>query len=184
MEHERGPQRIPGYEIGGGSDRADKALEDISRMFGGYTPNIHKVMANSPAMIEAFESFRRLMQHSKLRHVEREIISIEVSRRAGCDYCMTAHTWFARRYKVSEEDIVAAKTGQPMSNPRFALVQRAAQTILDRRGRLTKEELSEFQAAGMGNDELLETIAVIGWYVISTYTNNLANTAIDDYWLR
>ena len=95
MKTERGAQRIPGYEIGGGSERADKALEDISRMFGGHTPNIHKVMANSPAMVEAFESFRRLMQHSKLRHVEREIISIEVSRRAGCDYCMTAHTWFA-----------------------------------------------------------------------------------------
>lgn len=184
MSTERGPQRIPGYEIGGGSERADKALTDISQMFGGYVPNIHKVMANSPAMIEAFESFRRLMQRSNLRPVEREIISIEVSRRSDCDYCMTAHSWFARKFKVPEEDIEAAKRGKPMSDSRHALVQRATQTLLDRKGRLTDDEVADFHAAGMSNAELLEAVAIIGWYVMSTYTNNLANTAIDDYWLR
>lgn len=183
MGSERGPQRITGYEIGSGSERADKALSGISKMFGGYTPNIHKVMANSPAMIEAFESFRRLMQRSQLRHVEREVISIEVSRRSGCDYCMAAHTWFARRFKVSDEDIEAAREGRPMGDDRLALVQRAAQTLLDRKGRLTDEELADFRDAGMSDAELLETVAIIGWYVISTFTNNLANTAIDDYWL-
>jgi len=183
MAEARGRQRIAGYEIGGGLDRSDRALQDISKMFGGYVPNIHKVMANSPAMIEAFEAFRRLMQGSKLRHVEREVISVEVSRRSGCDYCMTAHTWFLRRFKVSEEDIDAARTGQPMNDPRLALVQRAAQKLLDRRGKLKDEEIEDFVSAGLGADELLETVAVIGWYVISTYTNNLANTEIDDYWL-
>jgi hypothetical protein len=31
---------------------------------------------------------------------------------------------------------------------------------------------------------LIEVIAVIGWYVISTFTNNLARTQIDDFWTR
>ncbi|NQU62291.1 MAG: hypothetical protein HQ512_14260, partial [Rhodospirillales bacterium] len=75
MTEGRGPQRIAGYEIGGGSEDADKALEDISEMFGGYIPNIHKVMANSSAMIEAFEAMRRLLQKTKISAQEREIIS-------------------------------------------------------------------------------------------------------------
>lgn len=177
---ERGPQRIAGYEIGGGSEDADKALGDISKMFGGYIPNIHKVMANSSAMIEAFEAMRRLLQKTKISATEREIISIEVSRRSGCDYCMTAHTHFARRLSVSGDDIAAAIDGKPMGDdPRLALVQRATQKILDRRGKLSDEELKEFHDAGLGNAELLEIIAVIGWYVMSTYTNNLARTEID-----
>ncbi len=28
----------------------------------------------------------------------------------------------------------------------------------------------------------IEVIAVIGWYVLSTFTNNLAQTRVDDFW--
>ncbi len=181
---ERGPQRIPGYEIGDGSEDADRALTGISKMFGGYVPNIHKVMANSPAMIEAFEAMRRLLQKTKINADEREIISIEVSRRSGCDYCTTAHTYFARRLQVSDDDIAAAVDGRPMTEPRLALVQRATQRLLDRRAKLSDEELAEFRDAGLSDTELLEIIAVIGWYVMSTYTNNLALTEIDDFFKK
>ncbi len=180
MTEERGPQRIPGYEIGGGSEDADQALDGISKMFGGYIPNIHKVMANSPAMIEAFEAMRRTLQKTTISAAEREIISIEVSRRSGCDYCTAAHTHFARRLRVADDDIAAAVDGRPMAEPRLALVQRATQRLLDRRAKLSDEELATFRDAGLGDAELLEIIAVIGWYVISTYTNNLALTEIDD----
>lgn len=181
MKEERRRQRIPSYEIGGGSEAADRALAGISKMFGGYLPNIHKVMANSPAMIEAFEAMRRLLQKTKISAGEREIISIEVSRRSQCDYCKTAHSYFARRLGISEDDISAAIEGRPVDDPRLALVQRATQRILDRHGRLSDKELEAFRAAGLGDAELLEIIAVIGWYVISTYTNNLAQTEIDDF---
>ncbi len=174
-------QRIRPYQPGGGSARADQALEGIARMFSGYVPNIHKVMARSPAMIEAFEAMRRSMQSSKITALERELISIEVSRRSGCDYCMTAHTYFAGRLKLGEEDLSRAEAGHAVSDPRLALVQRAAQRILDRRGRLGDDELKAFREAGLGDDELLEVIAVIGWYVMSTYTNNLAQTEIDAF---
>ena len=116
MTEKRGPQRIPPYEIGDGSKDADDALEGISKMFGGYVPNIHKVMANSPAMIEAFEAMRRLLQKTTISAGEREIISIEVSRRSDCDYCKTAHSHFARRLGISEDDIDAAIAGRPLAD--------------------------------------------------------------------
>jgi uncharacterized peroxidase-related enzyme len=181
MTTERGPQRIPPYEIGDGQEESDVALTGISTMFGGYVPNIHKVMANSPAMIEAFEAMRRALQKTKISAPEREIISIEVSRRSQCDYCMTAHTHFARRMRVSDDDIAAAMAGhQIIDDPRLALVQSATQRLLDRRARLSDEELESFREQGLSDTELLEIVAVIGWYVMSTYTNNLAVTAIDD----
>lgn len=174
-------QRIAPYEVGNGSERSDKALTDIGRMFGGYVPNLHKVLARSPAVVEAFEAMRRLLQDTKISALERELISIEVSRRSGCDYCMTAHTYFADRMKLGAEDIERARRGKLVTDPRLALVQRATHRILDHKGRLPESELDEIRAAGMGDDQLIEVIAVIGWYVMSTYTNNLAQTEIDPF---
>ena len=181
MMESRGPQRIPTYEIGDGSERADRALEGIGRMFGGYVPILHRVMANSPAAIEAFEAMRRLLQRTKLRAAEREIVAIEVARRNRCDYCMTAHRHLAGRLRVSVEDIDAAEAGTPMPNERLALVQRAAQQLIERRGRPSNKELEGFRKAGLSDAKLIEIIAVIGWYMMSTLTNNLAQTEIDDF---
>jgi AhpD family alkylhydroperoxidase len=176
MMESRGQQRIPPYEIGSGSVRADRALEGIGRMFGGYIPILHRVMANSPATIEAFEAMRRLLQGTRLRAAEREIVAIEVARRNRCDYCMTAHRHLAGRLRVSAEDIDAAEAGTPLANERLALVQSATQRLIDRHGRLSDKELEGFRKAGLSDAELIEIVAVIGWYVMSTFTNNLAHS--------
>jgi len=175
-------QRIPGYEIGDGDAEADEALQQISKMFDGRVPNFHKVLATSPQVISAFEAMRRILQKTKLRSIEREIVALEVSRRSDCHYCLAAHSKFMQMYKVPEQDIEAVKAGMPMSNPRHALVQEATTKLYDSMGRLSDAQLKDYQERGLTNAELVEIIAVIGWYVLSTFTNNLAQTDIDEFW--
>ncbi len=173
-------QRIPGYQPGGGDPDKDQALADISRMFGGMVPNFHKVLANSTAVVTAFEAMRRILQDTELAAVEREIVAVEVSRRTRCHYCISAHSNFARRMRMNAEDIEALRQGQPLSDPRQALVQRATMRLWETQGRLPDDELQGFHDAGLKTSELLEIIAVIGWYVLSTLSNNLANTEVDE----
>ena len=177
-------QRIPCYEPGSGDERADRALAGLATMFAGRIPNYHKVLANSPPVVTAFEAMRRILQKTKLRAVEREIVALEVSRRSQCEYCLAAHTKFMRMYRVSEADIDALVAGRPMSKPRHALVQEAACKLYDCQGRLSDGELAAFRRRGLSDAELIEVIAVIGWYVLSTFTNNLAQTRVDEFWTR
>jgi AhpD family alkylhydroperoxidase len=181
LMHDPGPQIIPGYEPGSGDEGKDKALADISKMFGGKTPNFHKVLANSRAVITAFESMRRNLQQTALRPVEREIVSVEVSRRTKCHYCLSAHSNFAKQMKMTPDDIRAMREGRPLSDPRQALVQKATMRLWDTQGRLPEAEIQEFVDAGLSIPELFEVIAVIGWYVTSTLSNNLARTKVDDF---
>jgi uncharacterized peroxidase-related enzyme len=176
-------QRIEGYEPGGGCDEADEALAGIATMFGGKVPNYHKVLANSPATITAFKGLRMEMQKTTISAAEREIVAIEVSRRNACEYCMAAHTKFARRLKVGPEDLAALVDGRPMSDPRHALIQRAAQQLWNHRGGLPDAILAEFRDQGLSDGELIEVIGVIAWYALSTMTNNLARTEIDPFFL-
>ncbi len=173
-------QLIPGYEPGGGDPAKDEALKAISRMFGGMVPNFHKVLANSTAVVSAFESMRRILQDTELRPVEREIVAVEVSRRTRCHYCLAAHSTFAARMKMDTDDIDALRNGRPLSDPRQALVQRATMKLWETQGRLSEDAIAEFNESGLSTPELLEIIAVIGWYVLSTLTNNLARTEIDE----
>ena len=177
-------QRIPGYEPGSGDEIADQALAGIAKMFAGRIPNYHKVLANSPQVVTAFEAMRRNLQKTKLRAVEREIVALEVSRRSQCEYCLAAHTKFMRMFRVGEADIDALVAGRPMSTPRHALIQEATGKLYDCQGRLSDGELAAFRERGLSDAELIEVIAVIGWYVMSTFTNNLARTRIDDFWTR
>jgi len=179
-----GEQRIPGYEVGGGSEEADASLQDLSKMFNGRIPNFHKVLAQSAVVITAFEAMRRTLQRTKLRAAEREIISLEVSRRNDCEYCLAAHTKFLRMMKTAPEDIEAAVTGQPMSNPRHALIQKASQRLIETQGRISDAELAAFNNEGLSNAELIEVVAIIGWYTQATITNNLARTKVDPFWLE
>ncbi|MCG8561335.1 MAG: carboxymuconolactone decarboxylase family protein [Hyphomicrobiales bacterium] len=175
-------QRIPCYEPGGGLAESDQALADMSKMFNGRIPNFHKVLANSPAAVTAFEAMRRTLQRTKLRAAEREIISLEVSRRNACEYCLAAHAKFLRMMKTPEDQIEAAVSGTPMSNPRHALIQRVAQRLIDSQGRITDQELQDFREAGLSDGELIEIVAIIGWYTQATITNNLARTVVDPFW--
>jgi len=79
-----------------------------------------------------------------------------------------------RLHRVEETEIAAAVAGQPMSNPRHALVQYAAQLLYDKQGSLSE--------GGLADAELIEVIAIIGWYVLSTFVNNLAHTEVDAIW--
>ena len=126
---------------------------------------------------------RRNLQKTKLKPIEREIVALEVSRRSNCQYCLAAHSKFMRMYKVNEEDITAVVEGSPMSDPRHALVQEATTTIYDSMGHLSDEALNGYYERGLSRAELIEIIAVIGWYVLSTFSNNLAQTKIDAFWL-
>jgi AhpD family alkylhydroperoxidase len=177
-------QRIPGYQPGDGDEVADRALADISKMFGGYIPNFHKILAQSPPVVTAFEAMRRTLQGTKIRAIEREIIALEVSRRSNCEYCIAAHSKFARAFKIPASDLEALLSGRPMADPRNALVQRATQRLIDTQGRLSDPELAEFRAGGLSDGELIEIVAVIGWYILSTYVNNLAHTEVDKFWTK
>lgn len=179
QEH-KDEQIIPGYQPGSGDADKDEALIGISKMFGGLIPNYHKVLANSAAVINAFEKFRHSMQKTKLRAIEREIVSVEVSRRTKCHYCLSAHSTFARQMRMSPTDIRAMREGHPLSDPRQALVQHATKRLWETQGRLSVEEIADFNAKGLSNQELIEIIAVIGWFVISTLTNNLSRTEVDE----
>lgn len=170
---------IPCYEPGTGSPAADRLLAEVAKRFGGFVPNFHKVMANSPVTLEGFAALHGALGGASLPPLEREVVALEVSRRNGCSYCTAAHSKAALRLGMSSDDLALLLDGQPVGAVKQALVQQAAAEIIDTRGRIGAARVEHYQVLGLPPSMLMEIITTIAAFTLATLVNNLAETSID-----
>ena len=65
--------------------------------------------------------------------------------------------------RMSREDIAAMRNGDPLSDPRHALVQRAAMQLWETQGRLSGEDIHAYNKAGLANEELIDDVVMMLW---------------------
>ncbi len=62
----------------------------------GRVPNMIQEMANSPAALEAYLQFSGALAGGSLSAANREQIALAVGQLNHCDYCVSAHTPWAK----------------------------------------------------------------------------------------
>ena len=70
----------------------------------GMTPNIFKIMANSPIVLEGYLTFSATLSKGTLSAQDREQIALTVAGFNHCEYCASAHTALATKAGVSSEE--------------------------------------------------------------------------------
>src|SRR5258708_28031959 len=69
------------------------------------TPNMARVMANSPAVLEGYLSFSGALAGGALDAKLREQIALEVGEQNACQYCVSAHTAIGKITGLSDSEI-------------------------------------------------------------------------------
>ena len=59
-------------------------------------------------------------------------------------------------------------------------MRRFAETVVDKRGWATEDDVQAFLAAGFGRQQVLEVILGVAFKTISNYTNHLVDTPLDE----
>ena len=80
-------------------------LEDAKQQFGGMIPNLYGVMAEAPALLEAYQHLNGIFQKTSLSVAERNIVWLAINFANGCTYCMAAHTAVAKHSGLDADDI-------------------------------------------------------------------------------
>src|SRR5216684_1003094 len=86
-----------------------KELLDAVQAKLKITPNMTKVMANSPPVLEAFLSFSGALANGAMDAKLREEIALEVGEQNSCQYCVSAHTAIGKMTGLSEAEIDTAR---------------------------------------------------------------------------
>src|SRR5215831_6171022 len=124
----------------------------------GLTPNMTKVMANSPAVLEGYLQFSGLLSTGSLSPRLREQIALVVGETNGCEYCVSAHSTIGKLVGLNEMEIAKSRVAQG-ANPRDTAALQFARELVRAQGRVTKEAVEALKAADFNDGEIAEIIA-------------------------
>lgn len=157
-----------------------KAAELLAGVKGklGMVPNMTKVMAGAPAVLESYVGISGALAGGVLSPKLREKIAVLSAQTNECGYCLSAHTLLGTKAGVTPDDITASRQGES-SDPRDAAALRFAKAVLEKRGGVSDADLSAVRAAGFNDAEIAEITGHVVLNVFTNYFNRVADTEVD-----
>jgi uncharacterized peroxidase-related enzyme len=144
----------------------------------GVVPNLFRLMANSPAALNAYTGFQAAL--SKTLDVKmRERIALAVAQVNGCDYCLSAHTYLGLNLaKITQEEITLNRKGVS-GDPKADVAVRFAAQVAKDRGHVADTDIAAVRNAGFTDAQVVEIIALVAENSFTNYLNEVAKTEID-----
>jgi len=153
----------------------DPKFDELAKRLG-RVPNMLKVMANAPAVLDGYLGLSRPLKKATLPAATVERIALTVGAANGCGYCVAAHTYSGKKAAgLSDDEVEAAKRGTS-ADPKEAAAVAFARTLTETRG---EADPSAARAAGWTDEQVLEIIAVVALQTLTNYVNKVAETEND-----
>jgi|SRR5579864_2030710 len=159
------------------SGKAKELLEAVQAKLS-ITPNMTRVMANSPAVLEGYLSFSGALAGGSLNGKLREQIALEVGEQNTCQYCVSAHSVIGKMTGLSDAEIEAARDAKS-SSPKSTAALTFARQIVAKQGRASQADVDAVRSAGFSDGEIAEIIAHVALNVFTNYFNNTADVEVD-----
>jgi len=86
------------------AEKVRPVFEDMEKKLGAV-PNVFRVMAHSPELLEGFLALNRALPKTKLDAKLRELAYIKTSELNGCAYCRQHHQAFGRKAGLTERQV-------------------------------------------------------------------------------
>jgi len=166
------------------AEKSAHLLEKSKKAYGSI-PNLHAVMAEAPALLEAYQTIGELFDNvTDLSDTERQIILMTNNRLNGCEYCMAAHTSIMQMKGVPQDVITALRENTSIADPKLEALRVFAERINLKRGWPNQEDIDALLEVGYTNQTILEVIVGTSFKVLSNYTNHVASTPVDATFAR
>lgn len=157
---------------------ASKPLLDAVKAKFGMIPNLVRVFANSPAVLEGYLGLAGALGKGRFDAKQREAYALVTAGTNGCDYCASAHAAAAGSMKVDADEIEKNLDAQS-DDAKLAAGLAFAREVIETRGFVSAEALDAVRAAGHSNEEIVEIVGNVTLNILTNYTNHVADTDID-----
>jgi uncharacterized peroxidase-related enzyme len=159
--------------------KAAALLEQVQKSLG-TTPNMTKVMANSPALLKSWLALSGAVAGGTLPAAVRERLAVSTAQLNGCEYCLSAHTYIgANVAKVDTAELDSARKGRS-NDPHVAALLKLSNDIAENAGDVDDADVEAAREAGVSDDEIGELVANLALNILTNYFNVLAH--VDNDW--
>ncbi|MUL49594.1 carboxymuconolactone decarboxylase family protein [Mycobacterium sp. CBMA293] len=145
----------------------------------GLTPNMAKVMANSPTLLQSYLALSGAVAGGTLKPAVRERLAIATAQLNGCEYCLSAHTYIGTNIaKIDAGEVDSARRAES-DDPHVAAVLKLSNAIAENAGDVNATELQAARDAGVSDEEIGEIVANVALNTLTNYFNVLAQVEND-----
>lgn len=155
-----------------------KDLLDAVKQKLGITPNLMRVMANQPAVLDGYLKFGEALGQGSFDAKSREAIALATAGANACGYCASAHAAISQGMKVDAAEIEARLAGRS-ADPKLAAALAFARAVVAKRGEVSDADLAAVRAAGHGDAAIVEIVGNVVLNILTNYMNHVAQTEID-----
>ena len=155
-----------------------KELLDAVKSKLGVVPNMTRVMATSPSVLEAYLGFSGALAAGSLDAKTREKLALLTAQENHCNYCLSAHTAIGKMVGMNHEEILASRKGNATS-PKTKAALVFAKRVLDTKGEIGEADLATVRSAGFSDGEIAEIVAHVVLNVFTNYFNIAMDVDID-----
>ncbi|MFD1551045.1 carboxymuconolactone decarboxylase family protein [Putridiphycobacter roseus] len=168
------------HTIESAPEASKQMLEESVKGFGRL-PNLMGVMAESPALVEAYKSIGAIFKDKTDFDAEEvTVVWQTINVENDCHYCVPAHTAIAHSMKVDEALTEALRNNTAMPTAKLQALKDMTLLIVKDRGVISDESMQAFFNAGYSTRHYLEILIGYAQKIMSNYTNHAANTAVDE----
>ena len=147
----------------------------------GFVPNLHRVLAESPAALEAYSTLWGIAEKTSFTAQERNIAYLAIIYENECTYCMAGHSNLSRMAKVDPEVIAAVRENRPIADVKLEALRQFAAKVTRQRGAVSEADVAAFKGVGYDNRAVLDLLVLAATKLISNYTNHVAQTPNDSF---
>lgn len=159
---------------------ASKPLLEKSLKAYGRLPGLHKVMADSPAVLEGYQAIAKYAMETSLNADEITVVWQTINVENECHYCVPAHTGMAKMMKVDDSITKALREETPLESAKLEALRKFTLQVVRQRGFVEEDQFAEFFAAGYEQRTALEIILVLAQKTMTNYINHFAHTEVDE----
>ncbi|MGA7851977.1 MAG: carboxymuconolactone decarboxylase family protein [Candidatus Acidiferrales bacterium] len=141
-------------------------LADIRKKLG-LVPNMARVIANSPARLEAYIQFSSALEGGSLDAKCRERIALRTTEANRCKYCLSAHSAIGKMVGLDDSEILDSRQAHS-KDPKANAALRFSRLILEEHGAVGAADIEAARKGGLTESEIAE---MVGLTVLNIFTN-------------
>jgi uncharacterized peroxidase-related enzyme len=152
-------------------------LADIRKKLG-LVPNMTRVMANSPATLEAYIQFSSALEGGSLDAKYRERIALETAEASRCEYCLSAHSAIGKMVGLDDSEILDSRQAQA-KDAKANAAHRFSRLILEEHGAVGAADIEAARNGGLTDSEIAEVVGLTVLNIFTNYFNTAFQVGID-----
>jgi len=158
--------------------RETKQLLDAVQDGLGMIPNFIRVLANSPAALNAFLGIHGIAGAGALDPQTRERIALAVAQQNACQYCVSAHTAIGRKVGLDSQEMRANRLGRS-SDTKAEAALTFARALVEHAGEVSGFEFDAVRGAGHSDAEIIEIITHVAMNIFTNLLGKATQVEID-----